>query len=66
MQTPHYVNEDSSYTDNENARQELSHFTYKEYQALNKEREMIYQMLEDLKKTLTDLLSHEREIRDSL
>ena len=25
-----------------------------------------YQMLEDLKKTLTDLLNHEKEIRDSL
>ena len=30
------------------------------------EREMIIQMLEDLKKTLTELLNHEKEIRDSL
>jgi hypothetical protein len=27
---------------------------------------MIIQMLEDLKKTLTELLNHEKEIRDSL
>lgn len=30
------------------------------------ESEMTKQMLEDLKKTLADLLNHEREIRDSL
>jgi len=30
------------------------------------EREMTIQMLEDLKKTLTELLNHEKEIRDSL
>jgi hypothetical protein len=30
------------------------------------ESEMTIQMLEDLKKTLTELLNHEKEIRDSL
>lgn len=38
----------------------------KYYIKIQNESELRIQMLEDLKRTLSDLLNHEREIRDSL